>query len=114
MKIRDAVPKDAPAACEMLRRSITVLCGADHRNDPVILGRWLANKTPEIVGSWIIQPGNSVLVAVDDHSIIAVGAVTDAGEITLNYVSPDARFRGLSRAMLTALEARALERGTDR
>ena len=107
MQIRDAVPEDASAACEVLRRSISELCGADHRNDPEILTRWLANKTPEIVGSWIIEPGNSVLLAVDDDSILAVGAVTDAGEITLNYVSPDARFRGVSRAMLIALEARA-------
>lgn len=114
MQIRDAVPEDASAACEVLRRSISELCGADHRNDPEILTRWLANKTPEIVGSWIIEPGNSVLVAVEDGCIFAVGSVTDAGEITLNYVSPDARFRGVSRAMLTALEARALERGADR
>ena len=114
IEVRDAVREDAPAASEVIRRSISELCEADHRNDPEILRRWLANKTPEIVGSWIIKPGNSVLVAVDDDSILAVGAVTDAGEITLNYVSPDARFRGVSRAMLTVLEARALERGTDR
>ena len=114
IEVRDAVREDAPAACEVIRRSISELCEADHRNDPEILKRWLANKTPEIVGSWIIKPGNSVLVAVDDDRILAVGSVTDAGEITLNYVSPDARFRGVSRAMLTALEARALERGIGR
>ena len=94
MKIRDAVPKDAPAACEVMRRSISELCSADHLNDAVILGRWLANKTPEIVASWIVQPGNSVLVAIENGTMLAVGCVTDAGEITLNYVSPDARFRG--------------------
>jgi GNAT superfamily N-acetyltransferase len=114
IEIRNAVPEDASAACEVLRRSISELCGSDHRNDPEILRRWLANKTPEIVASWIVQPGNSVLVAVEDASTLAVGSVTDTGEITLNYVSPDARFRGVSRAMLTALEARALERGADR
>jgi len=114
MEIRDAVPEDAPAACEVLRRSISELCETDHRNNPEILTRWLANKTPEVVGSWIIKPGNSMLVAVDDYSILAVGSVTDAGEIILNYVSPDARFRGVSRAMLAALEARAVERGADR
>ena len=43
-----------------------------------------------------------------------VGCVTDAGEITLNYVSPDARFRGVSRALLGALEARAVARGNTR
>jgi GNAT superfamily N-acetyltransferase len=43
--------------------------------------------------------------------ILAVGSVTDTGEITLNYVSPDARFRGVSRALLGAFEARAIQRG---
>ena len=51
MKIRDAVAADAPAACDMLRRSIAELCGADHRNDLAILERWFANKAPEIVAS---------------------------------------------------------------
>jgi GNAT superfamily N-acetyltransferase len=114
MEIRDAVPEDAPAACDVLRRSISELCSADHHNDPVILGRWLANKTTEIVASWIVNPTNSVLVAVESGIILAVGAVTDAGEITLNYVSPDARFRGVSRALLTTLETRAQERGNQR
>jgi GNAT superfamily N-acetyltransferase len=114
MEIRDAVLADALAACEVLRRSITELCVTDHRNDPAILERWLANKTPEIVPSWIAQPASSMLVAVEGGIIRAVGAVTDMGEITLNYVSPDARFRGVSRAMLGALEARAAERGNTR
>ena len=114
MEIRDAVLADAPAACAVLRRSITELCTADHRNDPAILERWLANKTPEIVASWIAQPASAMLVAVEGGIIRAVGAVTDMGEITLNYISPDARFRGVSRAMLGALEARAAERGNTR
>jgi GNAT superfamily N-acetyltransferase len=109
--IRDAVPTDAAAACEVLRRSITELCTADHHDDPAILGRWLANKTPEIVAGWIAKPGNSVLVAIEGEAIVAVGALDDAGHIRLNYVSPDARFHGISRAMLKALEARALARG---
>ena len=40
-----------------------------------------------------------------------MGAVTDTGEITLNYVSPDARFRGVSKTLLGALEVRAADRG---
>jgi GNAT superfamily N-acetyltransferase len=114
MEIRDAVPEDAPATCAVMRRSISELCRADHHNDPVILGRWLANKTPEIVACWIRKPGNSVLVAVESGTMLAVGSVTDAGEITLNYVSPDARFRGVRRALLMALETRAQERGNRR
>jgi GNAT superfamily N-acetyltransferase len=53
-------------------------------------------------------------VAVEDDHILAVGSVTDEGKITLNYVSPDARFRGVSRALLGALEARAVQRGSVR
>src|SRR5712692_9728428 len=109
MKIRDAVPEDAAAACRIMRRSIAELCVADHRNDPIILGRWLSNKTPEIFRSWI-RPDNSLLVAVENDDILAVGCVTDDGEITLNYVSPDARFCGVSTAILADLERHAIER----
>ena len=111
MEIRDAKPEDGEAACDVLRRSISRLCGADHGNDPATLDRWLSNKTPEIVAGWAGQPRNSLLVAVEGDAVLAVGSVTDAGEITLNYVAPDSRFRGISRAMLGALEARAAERG---
>ena len=110
MKVREAVPEDAPAACLVMRRSIAELCAADHRNDPAVLQRWLSNKTPETFRSWI-RPGNSLLVAVEGHGILAVGCVTDAGEITLVYVSPDARFAGVSSALLSALEDRAADRG---
>ena len=111
MEIRDATPGDAEAACEVLRQSISQLCVADHRNDPSILAAWLANKRPEIVAAWASQPGNSLMVAVEGDTILAVGSVTDGGEITLNYVAPAARFRGVSRAMLRALEQRAADRG---
>ncbi len=114
MEIRDAVREDAPAACEVVRRSIVELCAADHQHDPAILARWLASKTPENVEKWIARPDSSTLVALDGEAILAVGAVTDAGEIILNYVSPDARFRGVSRALLAALEARAAARGAER
>ena len=53
----------------------------------------------------------SYLVATERDAIAAVGAVTDRGEILLNYVSPDARFRGASSALLAGLEARAAGRG---
>jgi GNAT superfamily N-acetyltransferase len=112
--IRDARPEDAEAACEVLRRSIAELCEADHHNKSEILGAWLANKQPKIVASWIARPDNSVLVALENGATVAVGSVTDAGEIQLNYVSPDARFRGVSRALLGALEKRAAERGNAR
>ena len=108
------MPEDAAAACIVLKRSIAELCVLDHRNDPSILKRWLSNKTHENFCAWIEQAENSILVAVEEGNILAVGSVTDAGTIGLNYVSPDARFRGVSRALLRALEARAAERGNHR
>ena len=55
-----------------------------------------------------------MLVAVEGRTILGVGSVTDKGDINLNYVSPDARFRGVSRGLMVALEARAMERGSVR
>jgi N-acetylglutamate synthase-like GNAT family acetyltransferase len=114
MDIRDAVAGDAVAACEVIRRSIAELCFADHGGDEAIVSRWLANKKPEIVASWIARPTGSFVVAVASGVILGVGAVTDAGEITLNYVSPDARFCGVSRTLLAALESRARAAGNAR
>ena len=112
--IRDAAPEDAGTACHVLRESISRLCVADHCDDPAVLNAWLANKTPEIVAAWAVQKRSSLLLAVQGDAVLGVGSVTDAGEITLNYVAPVARFRGVSRALLKALEARAVERGNSR
>ena len=111
LEIRDATAADAEAATEVMRRSITELCTADHNDDPKILDGWLANKKLEIFRAWLQQRNHSYLVAVEGGRIVCVGAVTNAGLITLNYVSPEARFRGVSRAMVAALEQRARARG---
>lgn len=52
-----------------------------------------------------------MLVAVDGTAIAGGAAKTSLGEIILNYVSPDARLRGLSKALLRGLEARAANLG---
>lgn len=114
MEIRRAVASDAASVCQVLRRSIEDLCTADHRNDPTVLSRWLINKTPEIITAWIASPADTLLVAVEGDSILGAGSVRNTGEITLNYVSPDARFRGVSRAMIGALEDAAMKRGNAR
>ncbi|MEH2608999.1 GNAT family N-acetyltransferase [Bradyrhizobium sp. AZCC 1693] len=66
------------------------------------------------MAAWAVQKGNSLLLAIEGDAVLGVGSVTDPGEITLNYVAPDARFRGVSRALLKALEARAVARGNTR
>jgi ribosomal protein S18 acetylase RimI-like enzyme len=114
MEIRIARTEDAEQACTVLRRSIQDLCHADHNGDAAKLADWLSNKTPENVAAWISNPQELVFVATEGKTILGVAAMTKAGEITLNYVSPDARFRGISKALIDRLEAQARELGLDR
>ena len=105
MKIRRAVAEDADAASQVLRRSITELCIDDHGNDPDILKSWLANKTPEKFRDWVAARDSLCFVAVGDGgTLLGVGLVSKTGEIRLNYVSPDARFQGVSAALIEAME----------
>jgi GNAT superfamily N-acetyltransferase len=114
MEIRVAHTGDAEQACMVLRRSIQELCHADHNGDAARLADWLSNKTPENVAAWIRNPQSLVFVAVEGETILGVAAMTKTGKITLNYVSPDARFRGISKALIDRLEAQARELGLDR
>jgi len=111
LHIREARAADAAAACAVLRRSVAELCVSDHGNDAKFLAAWLANKTPENVAAWISDPGNVVYVAIDGDAIAGVASMTCAGMVTLNYVSPDARFKGVSKALLAALERKAVALG---
>jgi N-acetylglutamate synthase-like GNAT family acetyltransferase len=108
MKTRRAQIGDAAEACLIIRRSITELCSLDHGGDEKLLADWLSNKTTENVTKWILQ--SHFFVADEAGTILGVAAMDNAGKITLNYVSPDARFRGVSRALVLCMEdqARAL------
>jgi hypothetical protein len=44
-------------------------------------------------------------VAEEGKTILGVAAMDASGKITLNYVSPEARFRGVSKALVLQLEA---------
>jgi GNAT superfamily N-acetyltransferase len=105
MRVRDACGQDAEAACAVIRRSIIELCILDHQGDLGTLAQWLANKTPARMRQWIGT--HHVLVFEDEGAILGVAAMSASGNILLNYVSPDARFRGVSKALIRAVEARA-------
>ena len=112
MHIREARREDAEAACEVLRRSIVELCRDDHEDDAPTLQLWLANKTPDHVLRWIGNAGTHMLVAEEAGAILGVASLQAAtGIVLLNYVSPDARFRGVSRALMAHVEAKARELG---
>ncbi len=104
ISIRQADVSDSDAIARVLRASIRDLCVADHRGDPSVLARWLANKTPDVVESWIRNPDDVILAADHAGDLVCVGGVALRGEVLLNYVSPDFRFRGASRAMLVHME----------
>lgn len=111
MQIRIAEAQDADAICAIVRQSITHLCNLDHHEDKDILKTWLENKTPATFKLWINSPNQHFFVAEEQGNIIGVGAVTLTGEITLNYVAPEARFQGISKALLSTLEAFLSDKG---
>ncbi|KFE36687.1 GNAT family N-acetyltransferase [Thioclava atlantica] len=104
IEIRQATDADADEAVSTLRRSIIELCVADHLKDPSEIEDWLGNKTVETWHHWIARADAVVLVAERDGKIIGVGMTTLSGNILLNYVHPDARFNGVSKAILSGLE----------
>lgn len=102
--VRPARPEEAAAIAALLRRSIRDLCAADHQGDTARLDAWLANKTPESVARWLGDPEQRLVVAEIDGRLAGVGAARRHGDVLLNYVSPDFTRRGVSSAILAALE----------
>ena len=108
---RRAVKSDAAAACEVVRRSVVELCVADHRGDTKTLAAWLANKTTAHFEDWIASDRHVALAAEREGAVVGFGLMSLSGVIELLYVAPDARFSGVSKALLSALEAEAAGAG---
>jgi GNAT superfamily N-acetyltransferase len=106
--IRDAVPADVAAACNLVRRSITELCAADHKGDETTIAAWLANKTEGNFAAWICSPGRVAIVAERAGAIVGFALLNRDGTIALLYVAPEAQFTGVSKAMLAVLEEYAV------
>jgi GNAT superfamily N-acetyltransferase len=104
IRVRAATRSEAAAISDLMVASITALCVADHQNRPEAVSRWLANKTPAGVLDWFDNPDNRIFVAERDDALAAAGAFDARREIILNYVSPEHRFAGVSKALLGAME----------
>ncbi|KKC35109.1 hypothetical protein WH87_18370 [Devosia epidermidihirudinis] len=109
--IRRATSQDVPAMSTVLTASITELCAADHHGDPHALSAWTRNKDHAGVTAMLANPEAQVFVGERDGAVVAVGAVTSDGMISLNYVAPSARFGGVSTALLAHLEAALIALG---
>jgi GNAT superfamily N-acetyltransferase len=107
--VRQAEPRDAEVAAEVLRRSITELCTLDHRGDADTIAKWLANKTPQNFRAWLANDDNFCVVAEGNVGLLGVGLVHRSGEIRLCYVLPGAQGQGVGKAIYLALEQRAME-----
>lgn len=112
MNVRRARIEDAAEACLVLRRSIVELCSLDHGGDEKITAKWLSNKTVENVRRWILQC-HCFVAEGETGRILGLAAMDDSGKITLNYVSPDARFRGISKALVRCMEDKAKALGIE-
>lgn len=101
--VRPATAADIPAMSAVLIASITKLCDADHGGAPDRIADWTANKSHEGVARMLADPAHSMFVAEHDGVVAAVGLV--AGDrIGLNYVDPDHRLAGVSKALLAHME----------
>jgi GNAT superfamily N-acetyltransferase len=109
LEIRIATADDAAAACAILRRSIAECCVLDHKNDPAVLEAWLGNKTPDMVKGWFASASNFAIVAAEAGDILGVALLTRAGKVALCYLLPEARGRGIGKALLSRLEVQAAE-----
>lgn len=111
IEVRRARADEAAAAAGCLRRSITTLCVADHRNDPQALQRWLANKTAEQAAQWIASPAHCAQVARRDGTIVGVGLLDLASAtIALLYVDPSARVQRRQRRAAARTRAGRMRR----
>src|SRR4051794_3964273 len=89
--VRPAEPQDADAAIDVVRRSITQLCVADHHHHGETLAIWLENKTRGNFLAWISNVDNFCVVAESNLRLSGVAVLQRQGEILLFYLAPGAQ-----------------------
>ncbi len=107
MKIRRASENDSSIIADLIRKSIIDGCRLDHQNRPGVLSKWLFNKTTSDVTTWINNPDNITLVAINDtsdDSIVGVGLITKTGIIRLLYSLPEQHRKEIGFQLLSYLE----------
>ncbi|WP_322469719.1 GNAT family N-acetyltransferase [Hydrogenophaga sp. SNF1] len=108
--IRSATTNDAADICAVIRRSITECCVDDHQGDAELLRSWLRNKTVASVEAWLRDHEAHCIVGERDGAVHGFG-MSRGDQILLCYVTPEARFTGLGKALLQTLERRAAAQG---
>ncbi|WP_217355457.1 GNAT family N-acetyltransferase [Ruegeria arenilitoris] len=104
VSLRRATVFDVFGVSQVLVRSITRLCEADHGNQPEKIAAWTANKDPQTVRNWITS-GAQIWLAERNGHVAAVGGLRAPAEISLLYVDPGHARQGVGAALLSRLEA---------
>ncbi|WEK04232.1 MAG: GNAT family N-acetyltransferase [Candidatus Devosia phytovorans] len=86
---------------ELRRASIRDLCRADHAGDPAAIADWVGPN--DKFTRLLEKPDIRLVVAEIDGTIAGLGGI-QGDTVTLNYVHPDFRFRGVSKALMVTLE----------
>jgi GNAT superfamily N-acetyltransferase len=110
LTIRRAKRADCAAMNEIRAASITQLCTPDHGDDPDVLSMWVNNQSAETFQQLLERPDVVLLVGEFDGVAVAVGGI-NGDKVTLNYVHPDYRFRGISKALMAGLEGELVASG---
>jgi len=105
--VRAAEARDADAAVDVVRRSITESCTADHQDDEDTIAKWLSNKTVKHFVSWLANEDNHCVIAESARGLLGVGLLQRSGEIALFYLDPRAQRQGIGKAIHFALEEKA-------
>jgi len=113
IQVRPATQDDAADACQVVRRSIAECCHDDHRGDANLLAGRLRNKTPEFMRRFILAPNAFSVVALVGEEVVGFASVSRTGEVTLCYVAPSARFKGVGKALLGVVEDHVTRAGVD-
>lgn len=109
VKISTATQAQSAEIIQLIRASITELCAADHGNQSEPLAEWLSNKTTENMHNWLLDSTKTFIIArissqISDQ-IIGMGCANNSGRILMNYVHPEYRFIGVSKAIMQHLES---------
>lgn len=109
MHIRAAQPEDAQAMAALRAASIRELCSADHHDDPAAIADWIGQ--PDKFVRLLERSDLHLVVAEIEGQLVGLGGVS-GDTVTLNYVHPDYRFRGVSKGLMQAVEALLKGAGT--
>ncbi len=111
LTIRAATVADAAAICDVHLASIYVLCARDYSPEQVTA--WCEGKSPaDYVEA--IEQGGQLVVALVNEAIVGFGGISiqpPIAEVKAVFVHPEATGHGAGRAILAALEAKAIGAG---